>query len=174
MDSAREIANEYEELCNRIEELRMQENFSANVLAEQTRARQRIELMKCGAVASITRDYIEEGCSVLIAVNFTESREFLMRELKTECSIHGGQSEMDRRGNIDSFQNDKSHVIIGQIQACREGLNLHDIKGNRPRVALIMPTPSIYDTKQVLGRSICLTMVKPIPQYHCFRMKRKN
>jgi len=152
MDSAREIANEYEELCNRIEELRMQENFAINALAEQTRARQRIELMKCGAVASLTRDYLEEGCSVFIAVNFTESRDFLMKELKTECSIHGGQNEMERRGHIDSFQNDKSHIIIGQVQACREGLNLHDIKGNRPRVALIMPTPSIYDTKQVLGR----------------------
>ena len=102
-------------------------------------------------MAALARDFVEEGCSVFIAVNYTESREWLMKELNTECSIRGGQSEMERRGNIDSFQNDKSHIIIGQVQACREGLNLHDIKGNRPRVALIMPTPSIYDTKQVLG-----------------------
>jgi hypothetical protein len=59
---------------------------------------------------------------------------------------------MERRGKIDSFQNDKSRVIIGQIQACREGLNLHDLNGNHSRVSLIMPSPSIYDTKQVLGR----------------------
>jgi hypothetical protein len=43
-------------------------------------------------------------------------------------------------------------VIIGIIQACREGLNLHDLNGNHPRVALIMPCPSIFDTRQVLGR----------------------
>jgi hypothetical protein len=38
------------------------------------------------------------------------------------------------------------------IQACREGLNLHDLHGNHPRVALHMPTFSSYDLKQVLGR----------------------
>ena len=76
----------------------------------------------------------------------------MMDELKTTCAIHGGQSEMVRRGNIDSFQNDKSRVIIGITQACREGLNLHDVNGKYPRVALIMPTYSVFDLKQVLGR----------------------
>ena len=59
---------------------------------------------------------------------------------------------MERRGCIDSFQNDKARVIIGITQACREGLNLHDVNGKYPRVSLIMPTPSPYDLKQVLGR----------------------
>jgi superfamily II DNA or RNA helicase len=152
MDSAREIANEYEELCNRIEELRMQENFSANVLAEQTRARQRIEMLKAPAVASLCRDLVEEGNSVFIAVNYTETREWLMNELETDCAIYGGQSDLERRGAIDSFQNDKARIIIGITQACREGLNLHDTKGKFPRISLIMPTPSAYDLKQVLGR----------------------
>jgi len=152
MDSAKAIASEYEELEARIEELRMQENFSANVLAEQTRARQRIELHKAPAVCAMARDLIEEGNSVFIAVNYTETRKFIEEELKTNCVIAGGQSEMERRGAIDSFQRDQSHVIIGITQACREGLNLHDLNGNRPRVALIMPTPSVYDLKQVLGR----------------------
>ena len=152
MDNAKKIANEYEDLCNRIEELRMQENFSANVLAEQTRARQRIEMLKAPAVAAMARDLIEEGNSVFIAVNYTETREWLMEELKTDCAIYGGQNDMERRGKIDSFQNDKSRVIIGVIQACREGLNLHDLNGNHSRVALIMPSPSVFDLKQVLGR----------------------
>jgi superfamily II DNA or RNA helicase len=152
MDNAKKIAGEYDDLCNRIEELRMQENFSANVLAEQTRARQRIEMLKAPAVAAMARDLIEEGNSVFIAVNYTETREWLMEELKTDCAIFGGQNEIERRGKIDSFQNDKSRVIIGIIQACREGLNLHDLNGNHSRVALIMPTPSPFDLKQVLGR----------------------
>lgn len=152
MDNAKKIAGEYDDLCNRIEELRMQENFSANVLAEQTRARQRIEMLKAPAVAAMARDLIEEGNSVFIAVNYTETREWLMEELKTDCAIFGGQNEIDRRGKIDSFQNDKSRVIIGIIQACREGLNLHDLNGNHSRVALIMPCPSPFDLKQVLGR----------------------
>jgi len=152
MDNAKKIANEYDDLCNRIEELRLQENFSANVLAEQTRARQRIEILKAPAVAAMARDMIEEGNSVFIAVNYTETREWLMEELKTDCAIYGGQSEMERRGQIDSFQNDNTRVLIGIIQACREGLNLHDLNGNYSRVALIMPCPSPFDLKQVLGR----------------------
>lgn len=152
MDNAKKIATEYDDLCNRIEELRMQENFSANILAEQTRARQRIEMLKVPAVAAMARDMIEEGNSVFIAVNYTESREWLMEELKTDCAIYGGQSEMERRGKIDSFQNDNSRLLIGIIQACREGLNLHDLNGNYSRVALIMPCPSPFDLKQVLGR----------------------
>jgi len=152
MDNAKKIANEYEDLCNRIEELRMQENFSANVLAEQTRARQRIEMLKAPAVAAMARDLIEEGNSVFIAVNYTETREWLMEELDTDCAIYGGQNEIERRGKIDSFQADRSRIIIGIIQASREGLNLHDLNGNHSRVALIMPSPSVFDLKQVLGR----------------------
>lgn len=152
MENAKAIASEYDDLCLRIEELRMAENFAANVLAEQTRARQRIEMLKAPAICALARDMIEEGNSVFIAVNYTETRKFIEEELKTTCSIYGGQNEMERRGAIDSFQRDQSHVIVGIIQACREGLNLHDINGNRPRVSLIMPTPSAYDLKQVLGR----------------------
>lgn len=152
MESTKEIANEYEELCNRVEELRLQENFSANVLAAQTHARQKIELLKAPAVASLTKDLLDEGHSVFIAVSFRETMEFLKKELKTECTIHGGQSELERRGNIDSFQRDKNRVIIGVSQACQEGLNLHDLHGNHPRVALIFPQPSSYTLKQVLGR----------------------
>ena len=152
MDNAKKIAGEYDDLCNRIEELRGLENFSANVLAEQTRARQRIELHKAPAVCAMVRDMVEEGNSVFVAVNYTETRKFILDELKTTCSIHGGQDEMERRGNIDAFQRDDSRVIVGIIQACREGLNLQDLNGNHPRVALIMPSPSVFDLKQVLGR----------------------
>ena len=155
MDTARDIAKEYDDLLMRVEQIRMQENVASSmgaVLAEMTRARQKIELFKAPAVCAMVKDLIEEGNSVFIAVNFTETLKFMEEELKTTCSIRGGQSDMVRRGNIDSFQNDKSRVIIGIIQACREGLNLHDLNGKYSRVALIMPTYSVFDLKQVLGR----------------------
>lgn len=155
MDTARDIAKEYDDLLVRVEQIRMQENVASSmgaVLAEMTRARQKIELFKAPAVCAMVKDLIEEGNSVFIAVNFTETLKFMEEELKTTCSIRGGQNDITRRGNIDSFQNDKSRVMIGIIQACREGLNLHDVNGNFPRVALIMPTYSVFDLKQVLGR----------------------
>ena len=155
MDTARDIAKEYDDLLIRVEEIKMQENAASSmgaVLAEMTRARQKIELFKAPAVCAMVKDLIEEGNSVFIAVNFTETLKFMETELKTTCTIRGGQNDITRRGNIDSFQNDKSRVIIGIIQACREGLNLQDLNGNFPRVALIMPTYSVFDLKQVLGR----------------------
>ena len=155
MDTARDIAKEYDDLLIRVEEIKMQENAASSmgaVLAEMTRARQKIELFKAPAVCAMVKDLIEEGNSVFIAVNFTETLKFMETELKTTCTIRGGQNDIVRRGNIDSFQNDKSRVIIGIIQACREGLNLHDLNGCFPRVALIMPTYSVFDLKQVLGR----------------------
>ncbi len=152
MENARAIASEYDDLCNRIEELRMAENFSANVLAEQTRARQKIELLKAPVIASLAKDYIEEGNSIFIAVSFRETMQFLMKELNTDAVICGGQSKMERQGAIDSFQRDSTRVIIGISAACREGISLHDLNGNHPRVALIFPQPSAYDLKQVLGR----------------------
>ena len=155
MDTARDIAKEYDDLLIRVEEIKMQENAASSmgaVLAEMTRARQKIELFKAPSVCAMVKDLIEEGNSVFIAVNFTETLKFIETELKTTCTIRGGQNDITRRGNIDSFQNDKSRVIIGIIQACREGLNLQDLNGNFPRVALIMPTYSVFDLKQVLGR----------------------
>lgn len=155
MDSAREISQAYSELLERVEEIRAKESVHASqgmILAETTRARQRIELLKAPAMCAMAKDLIEEGNSVFIAVNFTETREFMMKELKTTCAIYGGQNDIERRGCIDAFQADRQNVIIGIIQACREGLNLHDLHGNRPRVAIIMPCQSVYDLKQVLGR----------------------
>jgi superfamily II DNA or RNA helicase len=152
MENTRAIASEYDDLCSRVEELRMAENFSANVLAEQTRARQKIELLKAPAIASLAKDYIEEGNSIFIAVSFRETMEFLMKELNTDAVICGGQSKMERQGAIDSFQRDTTRVIIGISAACREGISLHDLNGKHPRVALIFPQPSAYDLKQVLGR----------------------
>lgn len=155
MDSARDIMNEYHELAYRIDEIRCQESAASiqgSILAEITRARQRIELFKAPAVCAMVKDLIAEGNSVFLAVNYTETLKFMQEELGTTCSIHGGQNDLVRRGNIDSFQNDKSRVMIGIIQACREGISLHDINGNYPRVAIIMPTYSVYDLKQVLGR----------------------
>jgi len=152
MENTRAIASEYDDLCLRVEELRHAENFSANVLAEQTRARQKIELLKAPAIASLAKDYLEEGNSIFIAVSFRETMEFLMKELDTDAVICGGQSKMERQGAIDSFQRDKTRVIIGISAACREGISLHDLNGNHPRVALIFPQPSAYDLRQVLGR----------------------
>jgi superfamily II DNA or RNA helicase len=155
MDTAQEIAGTYDQLMEEIENIRQQESAASamgSILAEITRARQKVELLKAPSVCDLVDDLREEGNSIFIAVNYTATLEFILKTLKIDSCIRGGQSEMVRRGYIDAFHNDKNHVIVGIIQACREGLNLHDINGERPRHSLIMPTYSVFDMIQVLGR----------------------
>ena len=152
MDGAERIAKEYKDLAERLDNLKLEQRNQANLLAAITKARQKIELLKAPAVASLAEDLIEEGNSVFLAVNYTATRLWLMDKLATDCVIHGGQTETERMEKINYFQSNQSKIIIGIIQACREGLNLHDVDGSCPRVSLIMPTPSVFDLKQVLGR----------------------
>lgn len=101
-------------------------------------------------------DAVEDGNSVFIAINFTETRKRIEEELakrKVKCaSIYGGQSDKERQEGIDAFQNNKTHVIVGMMQACSVALSLHDVKHERPRVSLISPSYTASDVVQALGR----------------------
>lgn len=154
MDEESEIKAAYEEMMNKVNEIMAskESNKQSCILTEILRARQRVELLKVPLMVSLTRDYEEEGNSIFLAVNFKDTLFELITRLKLKSYIVGGQRDFTRRDMIDDFQSNKVNKIAGIIKACREGLNLHDIHGEHPRVSLIMPTPSAYDLKQVLGR----------------------
>lgn len=168
LDEAADIRRAYEEMQEKINEIEASDEYegnekSANILAEMMRARKRVEFLKINLVVSLTRDAMEEDMSVFIAVNFRETlfgrvnaigqvEPGLVDLLKIKSLIVGGQKDIDRRNMIDDFQADKNRICAGIIQACREGLNLHDLHGKHPRQSLIMPSQSAIDTKQVLGR----------------------
>lgn len=154
MDEESEINKAYEEMMEKVEAIMKSKetNKQSCILTEILRARQKVELLKVPLMISLTRDYEEEGNSVFLAVNFRDTLNELIKALKIKSFIMGGQRDFDRRNAIDDFQNNKETKIAGIIQACREGLNLHDIHGEHPRVSLIMPTPSSNDLRQALGR----------------------
>lgn len=157
MDEASDIAKAYAEMQKKVDEIMYQKDVKssekqANILVEILRARQRVELLKVPLMVSLTKDALEEGNSVFLGVNFRDTLKELVDALKIKSIIQGGQKDHDRRNMIDAFQNNKHRVLAGIIKACREGLNLHDIHGGHPRMALISPTPSAFDLKQVLGR----------------------
>lgn len=157
MDEASDIKKAYDEMMEKVNEIMYEKDMKssekqANILVEILRARQRVELLRVPLFVSLTRDYEEEGNSIFMAVNFKDTLKELVEQLKIKSIIVGGQRDHDRRNMIDDFQANKTNKLAGIIQACREGLNLHDIHGGHPRVALISPTPSAFDLKQVLGR----------------------
>lgn len=156
MDESKKIQNVYEMMKDKIDEISSNEKDKrvrqANILAEIMKARVEVELLKVPLVCSLTNDAIEEGNSVFLAVNFKGTLRALEDELKIKALIEGGQTDLARRNAIDDFQANDVNKIAGIIQACREGINLHDLIGGHPRISFIMPTPSAQDLKQVLGR----------------------
>lgn len=169
IEEAKEITKAYEEMMDRIAEIEADDEMEgsskpANILAEMMRARKRVEWLKVNLMVSLTRDALEEGMSVFLAVNFRETifgkvddltgnlLPGLQQQLKIRSLIVGGQKDIERRNAIDDFQADKERIACGIIQACREGISLHDLNGKYPRRAYIMPSQSAIDIKQVLGR----------------------
>lgn len=108
------------------------------------------ERVKVPTICDMVRREIEEGRSVAVFVNFTDVREELARELKTQCMIYGAQRDRDTR--IAEFQSGRSRVIICNIKAGGVGISLHDVDGEYPRTAIILPTNNAVEMGQALGR----------------------
>lgn len=116
------------------------------------RARQKVEMFKVPLIIEMAEEGIENGMSVAIFCNFTETINALSDRLKTKCIVNGVVKDKDRQQAIDDFQSDKSRIILVNIAAGGAGLNLHDLNGNFPRLALICPSYSAVLMRQSTGR----------------------
>lgn len=129
---------------------------SRDSMVKLLRLRQQAEFCKASVLARMAKDEVEDGNSVFIAISFTDARLRIQMELEKAGvpfgAIYGGQKESERNDMIDAFQQNRTHVIIGMMQACGVALSLHDTKHERPRVSLISPSFSASDVVQALGR----------------------
>jgi superfamily II DNA or RNA helicase len=152
-DREQAIQREYKDISEELENLKdKSKTDKANILTKILRAHQKIELLKVPLFVELANDYIENGMSVVIFVNYTQTLEILADMLYTKCLIYGEQTAAQREKNIENFQNNKSKIIICNIKAGSVGISLHDIHGNHPRASLISPTWSSIDLTQALGR----------------------
>jgi superfamily II DNA or RNA helicase len=152
-DRELEIERAYKEIADSLDDLRKKETKErGNILVKIMRAHQKIELLKVPTFVELTNDYIENGYSVVIFVNFTDSLKKLSKLLMTDCLIYGDQTGEDREKNIQNFQNNRARVIICNLKAGSLGVSLHDLDGKHPRVSIISPTWSSIDLTQALGR----------------------
>lgn len=124
----------------------------ANHLTVLLRARQEIEALKADAIVSMAKDAAAEGMSVAVFLNFDDTVRDVAAKLGTRCLVVGGQSDSARADSIRRFQENREPFIVANIKAGGVGLNLHDPKGRKPRLALISPTYSAQDLRQCLGR----------------------
>jgi SNF2 family DNA or RNA helicase len=102
-------------------------------------------------MADMAKDFVEQGHSVVLFVNFTDTVDTLCELLECKC-IKGGQKVEDRQDIIDAFQRDEEHVLVINTAAGGTGISLHDINGDRQRISLISPTFNVKDHLQALGR----------------------
>jgi superfamily II DNA or RNA helicase len=138
----------------KIEEAKKDDKDGAEHLTAMLRARQVSETQKIPALIDMAKDALEEGRSVMIAVNFNDSLDTIAHALGKDrkvATIRGDQSAEERERNIQAFQTNKVHVIVINLRAGGVGVSLHDLHG-RPRTALISPSWSAVDLKQALGR----------------------
>jgi len=126
---------------------------AADYLVADLRYRQCVELLKVMPLAQLAVDYINQGKSVIIFVNFKETLFSLSQLLKCSSVIYGEQKQIDRLRIIEAFQQNKTRLIIATYSAGGQSLSLHDLYGNHQRVSLICPMYHAIALKQIQGRT---------------------
>jgi len=147
------IYAEMQSELNRLKKKIKENKENTSQLTAILRARQKVELVKVPLFIEMIEDAIENGMSVVVFCNFTETIEALSDRLGTKCIVNGDPKYLkNRQQNIDDFQDDKQRVILVNIQAGGAGLNLHDLNGKYPRLSIISPSYSAVLMRQSTGR----------------------
>lgn len=150
----------YDEMEDEIAKLEEQcENYSIHVFAEIMKARRRAEMLKIPLFQEMAEDLIDEGKSVVIFLNFTESIAALAERLNKNSKlkgkigfIYGDQNIKSRWKDIEDFRADKLRIMICNLKAGGIAVSLHDLNGKYPRASLLNPSFSAIDMHQALGR----------------------
>jgi superfamily II DNA or RNA helicase len=144
------IYNDMEKELKRLEKIKKGDGESELVI--QLRARQEIELIKVPLFVDMIEEAIEQGFSVAVFINFTETLNALATRLNTNCVFDGKTPDKVRDKNVELFQVDDQRVILINVQSGGAGLSLHDLNGKYPRMSIISPTYSPVHMRQALGR----------------------
>jgi len=155
-----EMFEKIREIHNIKESMKMDpEKYRLNILQK---ASQEVELLKVPLMVEMTRDYINSGHSVAIFVNYTDTllafTDALMRGkgdnklMKTFTAIYGEISAKKKEENRLKFENNEERVIVCNMTASKEGIDLHDKHHQFKRISLVTPNYEAQVMKQVLGR----------------------
>ena len=165
------IAQVYEDMQMELARLeKYSENYSQHIFAVLTKARRLAELYKVPTLCELAENLVDEGKSVLIGVNYTDTIDALYSRLSKIFGvdkigrIYGGQTFTERHSDINGFQTDKKRIIIANLAAGSECIDLQDITGKYPRASLVNPSYRAISVLQFIGRhdragamSDCLT-----------------
>jgi superfamily II DNA or RNA helicase len=139
-------------------------NPSPGILA--IRDRQRAELFKVPALIEEIEDRFEEGESVIVFVQFTRTIQVISERLGTidHRVLDGKRSRRDQEAAVHAFQSGLVRVLVCQVDAGSESIDLHDTHGSRPRHVIVFPTYKAVTLIQVLGRAVRSGAKSPVVQ----------
>jgi len=116
------------------------------------RARQALELLKTPLYAQLARDEVEAGNSVVIFVAFKATMDALCDALGVSARIEGGQSAALRDKTIQDYLDDKTRILVTNVDCGGTALNLPDVRGKFPRVGIASLVYSSRKMRQLFGR----------------------
>jgi superfamily II DNA or RNA helicase len=154
LDFGKEVKELYEQMEKELFLLEeKKQDDGNNALTIRLRARQKVELLKVPTMIEMTQDFVAEGRSVVIFVNFTQTLEALKERLSVyPLGIIAGKYLKDRQKHIDDFAEDKLRVMLCNTEAGGALVSLHDVRGQYPRASLLSPSDKAMDILQCIGR----------------------
>lgn len=116
------------------------------------RQRQAIELVKVPCLAERALEVVESGGCAVVFLNFHASIDAFLERVPDAGVFDGRRKQSERGATQASFQAGETKIVVVQIAAGGQSIDLHDTDGTRPRVALICPQFSGLTEEQALGR----------------------
>lgn len=151
------VYDEMEDEIAKLEEGTLE--YSSHVFAQIIRARRRAEMLKVPLLHEMFEDLYDEGKSVVMFLNYTESILALGDRIEQQKQfagkigyIYGDRPPKQRKQDQAEFQADRYRGLICNLKCGGASLGFHDLNGNYPRATLLSPSFSAIDMIQALGR----------------------
>ena len=133
-------------------------NYKDHILAVITRMRRKVEMLKVPTIVDMANELYDEGKSVLMFVNYTDTIEAIHGRLvhihgeDLVGRIYGEQTNKQKLADIAGFQADRKRFSVMNLAAGGQSISMHDLNGNFPRASLINPSFSAINVLQSMGR----------------------
>ena len=110
MKEQKEINDNYEELKKALE------NKRNTAITEYMRTNQKNEILKIPTIKEEALKEVNNGNSVVIFVNYTNTLLELSKQLNVKCLVYGEINEIKKNKNIQDFNDDKERIILCNIK----------------------------------------------------------
>jgi len=155
-EAAGRIASLYGRMQCAVDRINARRAGDVAALTELIRDQQEIEMLMLPVFVELAEDAKAEGRHVALFFNYRETVEECCKMLGTTCRVDGSQTgdagARRRMACVDAFQRDEEPYIVCTNAAGSESINLHDVRGEFPRLGLGSLGYSAKQTRQVVGR----------------------